>query len=30
MVDTPVRPSEIYGIQKLEAEEIVRSSELEG
>ena len=28
-VDTPVRPSEIYGIQKLEAEQIVRSSALE-
>lgn len=28
-VDTPVRPSEIYGIQKLEAEEIVRISGLE-
>lgn len=28
-VDTPVRPSEIYGMQKLEAEDIVRSSALE-
>jgi nucleoside-diphosphate-sugar epimerase len=27
--DTPVRPSEIYGFQKLEAEELVRSSELD-
>jgi nucleoside-diphosphate-sugar epimerase len=28
-VDTPVRPSEIYGIQKLEAEQLVRCSGLE-
>jgi nucleoside-diphosphate-sugar epimerase len=27
--DTPLRPSEIYGIQKLEAEELVRSSSLQ-
>jgi nucleoside-diphosphate-sugar epimerase len=27
--DTPLRPNEIYGIQKLEAEEIVRSSSLD-
>jgi nucleoside-diphosphate-sugar epimerase len=27
--DTPLRPTEIYGIQKLEAEEIVRASSLE-